>query len=370
MTPPHPASDKARADARANPSQPSPPASGGGRGKGEGGNPIRPRHVLGALLLLLAGCAPMVERPGPAAYPPRLHDYFFHAADGATLPFRVWMPDDARPKAVIVALHGFNDYSNFFDAPGEALRARGIASYAYDQRGFGATAKPGLWAGTRAMKDDLRAFARLVQARHPEAPLYLLGESMGGAVILAAGAEAPLPGEGAILSAPAVWGRATMPWYQRAALWLGAHLAPAMNISGRSLRITPSDNIEMLRALGRDPLVRKETRIDAVHGLVGLMDEALDGAARFEARALILYGRKDEIIPKAPTRRMIERLPATKERQKTAFYAAGYHMLLRDLAADVPLADIAAWIEDGHAPLPSGADRIAVDVALDDEPGG
>jgi alpha-beta hydrolase superfamily lysophospholipase len=327
--------------------------------------------VAGLGLFLLAGCAPIVELPGPAAYEPRLHDYFFHAADGAALPFRVWMPDDAKPKAVIVALHGFNDYSNFFDAPGEFLRARGIASYAFDQRGFGATAKPGLWPGSRAMKDDLRAFARLVQARHPEAPLYLLGESMGGAVILAAGAEAPLPGEGAILSAPAVWGRAAMPWYQRAALWLGAHLAPAMHISGRSLRITPSDNIEMLRALGRDPLVRKETRIDAVHGLVGLMDEALDGAARFQARALILYGRKDEIIPKAPTRRMIERLPeSARSRQATAFYAAGYHMLLRDLAADVPLADIAVWIEDANAPLPSGADRIAVDVALDEGTGG
>jgi alpha-beta hydrolase superfamily lysophospholipase len=186
-------------------------------------------------------------------------------------------------------------------------------------------------------------------------------------VILAAGAEAPLAAEGAILSAPAVWGRDTMPWYQRLALWLGARLAPGATVSGRGLDITPSDNIEMLRALGRDPLVLKETRIDAVHGLVGLMDEALAGAARFEARALILYGRKDEIIPKAPTRRMIERLPiSARERQITAFYAEGYHMLLRDLAAAVPLADIAAWIGDATAPLPSGADQVSAEAALEE----
>lgn len=324
-----------------------------------------------AAFVLLAACAPIVERPGPAAYQPRLHDYFFHAADGAALPYRVWMPDDARPKAVIVALHGFNDYSNFFAAPGEYFRERGIASYAFDQRGFGATAKAGLWPGASAMKEDLRAFADLVRRRHPEAPLYLLGESMGGAVILAAGAEAPLPAEGAILSAPAVWGRAAMPWVQRAALWLGAHVAPWAKVSGRGFDITPSDNIEMLRALGRDPLVIKETRIDAVHGLVGLMDEALAASARFEARALILYGRKDEIIPKAPTRRMIARLPVSaRARQITAFYGEGYHMLLRDLAAEVPLADIAAWIGDAAAPLPSGADRIALDVALGADEGG
>ena len=316
-------------------------------------------------LLALGACAPLVERPGPALVEPSLRDYFFHAADGTALPFRVWMPDDARPKAVIVALHGFNDYGNFFALPGEYLSARGIAAYAFDQRGFGATPKPGLWPGAAALKDDLRAFARLVRARHPEAPIYLLGESMGGAVILAAGADAPLEAEGAILAAPAVWGRITMPWYQRFALWLGAHMTPWAKATGRGLNITPSDNIEMLKALGRDPLVIKETRVDAIHGLVGLMDEALAAAARFETRALILYGQKDEIIPKAPTRLMLERLPASAHKdRRVAFYAEGYHMLLRDLQAETAWRDIASWIADGGAPLPSGADRVSADTAL------
>lgn len=316
--------------------------------------------------LLLAACAPHVERPGPAVADPVLRDYFFHAADGATLPYRVWIPDRNPPRAVVVALHGFNDYGNFFAEPGTYLRERGIASYAYDQRGFGATARAGLWPGSAALADDLRAFAALVRARHPGTPLYLLGESMGGAVILAAFANGQPPAaDGVILSAPAVWGRVTMPWYQQAALWLSAHTLPAARVSGRGLDITPSDNIEMLRALGRDPLVIKETRIDAVHGLVDLMDEALDGAPRFEARALILYGRKDEIVPKAPTRMMLERLPEqARARQRVAFYAEGYHMLLRDLQAEVPWGDIAAWIENAARPLPSGADRIPADVAL------
>ncbi|MEK7820224.1 MAG: lysophospholipase [Pseudomonadota bacterium] len=317
-------------------------------------------------LLLLAACAPRVERPGPAVADPALRDYVFHAADGATLPYRVWMPDRDPPRAVVVALHGFNDYGNFFAEPGNYLRERGIASYAYDQRGFGATARAGLWPGSAALADDLRAFVRLARARHPGTPLYLLGESMGGAVILTAFANGRAPAaDGVILSAPAVWGRVTMPWYQQAALWLGAHTVPAARVSGRGLDITPSDNIEMLRALGRDPLVIKDTRIDAIHGLVDLMDEALDGAPRFETRALILYGRKDEIVPKAPTRMMLERLPErARARQRVAFYDEGYHMLLRDLQAEVPWRDIATWIEDAAQPLPSGADRISADVAL------
>ena len=38
-------------------------------------------------------------------------------------------------------------------------------------------------------------------------------------------------------------------------------------------------------------------------------------------------------------------------------YDTGYHMLLRDLDAEPVLADIAAWITDRDAPLPSGRER-------------
>ena len=75
------------------------------------------------------------------------------AADGAELPLRSWLPQAGPPDAVLVALHGFNDYSNFFDGPGRWLAGRGIASYAYDQRGFGGAPHRGLWAGTEALAE-------------------------------------------------------------------------------------------------------------------------------------------------------------------------------------------------------------------------
>ena len=279
----------------------------------------------------------------------------FLARDGARLPLKSWLPDGvrpttratARPTAVIIALHGFNDYSNFFDAPGAWLATRGIASYAYDQRGFGAAPGRGYWPGTTALIDDLGTLNALVRARHPGVPVYVLGESMGGAVALvaASGERSGLNVDGVILSAPAVWGRATMPWYQTGALWISAHTVPGVTLSGRGLKIVASDNIEMLRALGRDPLVIKETRIDAIYGLTELMDAALEASARLVLPALILYGEKDEIIPREPTERMLASLPeAGKDRRKVVYYENGYHMLLRDLQAETVWSDIAAWI--------------------------
>ncbi|MBT3305510.1 MAG: alpha/beta hydrolase [Alphaproteobacteria bacterium] len=322
----------------------------------------QPAKVLAAAMVVVLGaCAPTARMPGPAIHAPTLNDERFSAADGEVLAVRQWGPQNGAAKAIVIALHGFNDYSNFFATPGGFLADHGIRSYAYDQRGFGASSQAGLWPGVKALVDDLKAFIRLVRARHPGVPLYLLGESMGGAVIMVASTDNPPDTEGIILSAPAVWGRATMPWYQRLSLWFGARLLPGLTLTGQGLKITPSDNTEMLLALGRDPLVIKATRIDAIYGLVNLMDAALEQAAQQDEPALILYGEKDEIIPRAPTRIMLERWPeAARQRRRVALYKDGYHMLLRDLKADIPWRDIADWIDDAERPLKSGADIDAL----------
>jgi len=287
----------------------------------------------------------------------------FVADDGYVLPLRRWLPK-GEPKATVIALHGFNDYSNAFAAPGAWLADHGIAVHAYDQRGFGAGADAGLWAGTAPLIADLRAMIAATRAQSPDQPLYLLGESMGGGVILAAWAEAPLDVDGIVLAAPAVWGRAGMPGYMQTSLWLTAHTMPWLKLTGDGLDITPSDNIDMLRGLGADPLVIKETRVDAMWGLVNLMDTALNAADDFDAPALILVGARDEIVPPHATFDFLNRRDAGDQTaaQTVAIYEAGFHMLLRDLEAATVWQDVHTWIDDQAAALPSGADRVSRDI--------
>jgi len=324
------------------------------------------RSAAVLLLILASACAPRLAPPGPglAGFSdamPRLSTTQFVTEDGLALPLRVWLPAKGAPRAVVLALHGFNDYSKAFEDAGAYWATQGLATFAYDQRGFGAAPHRGLWPGTPAMTADLRGALALLRDRYPGAPLYLLGDSMGGAVILAASAQdEPLPADGVILVAPAVWARATMPVLYRATLWLGAHTIPWATVTGEGLKIQASDNIEMLRALGRDPLIIKATRIDAISGLADLMDEALAAAPKLGLPALLLYGDKDEIVPEDPTLRLWQNLPAeARARQRQAIYANGWHMLLRDLGAKVVWTDIARWIADPAAPLPSGAEDRA-----------
>ncbi len=281
------------------------------------------------------------------------------ARDGARLPLRRWGPEAQKPWAALVALHGFNDYSNAFDAAARHWAKHGVVTYAIDQRGFGRAAQVGLWAGIDAMVADLRALTAIVSARHPGLPLHVLGDSMGAAVAMVSLARHPGGAiDGAVLVAPAVWGRRHLGAIKRAALWLAAHSLPWLRLTAEGLDIQASDNVAMLRRLGKDKLVIKETRIDAIWGLVNLMDAAAAAADRIEAPLLLLYGARDEVIPKQPTVEVLGKLMATG-RVRAAYYADGYHMLLRDLRAEPVLGDVLAWIRDHRAALPSGAEARA-----------
>jgi alpha-beta hydrolase superfamily lysophospholipase len=278
------------------------------------------------------------------------------ARDGARLPLHHWDaegPDSNKPRAVIVALHGMSDYSNAFDMPGKVWAKLGITTLAYDQRGFGLSANPGIWAGAQTMRADLGDALAAARARYPGVPVFALGESMGGAVVLTAlASDKPPAADGIILVAPAVWSRGDMPLTYRVALFLAAHLVPGVILSnsaaGRVVTIIPSDNIEMLRALGRDPLFQKKTRTDTLFGLVNLMDEARTAPEQIKSAPpiLFLYGANDQIIPAKPTEGVIKTLDgkAPKLSFEVKRYEHGYHMLLRDLEGESVDKDVADWV--------------------------
>jgi len=299
--------------------------------------------------VLLAGCPPQFTPPhSPVLAPPQLNDTSFISFDGTVLPLQRWLPSGGMEaaKVLFIAVHGFNDYSNFIKKGAEFFVARNIAVYSYDQRGFGKAPVRGRWSSTGTMAEDLRTLVRLMTERYPTTRTYLLGHSMGGAVVIQAMAGEDHPGvSGAILVSPAVWARSTMPFYQTGVLWLAAHTIPWYRVTGEILdRHACSDN-NVLQELGSDPLVIKETRFDTIYGLQNLMDDAFASADRFRLPSLVLYGRHDEIIPQEPVLDAYKRFPlAPGSEKQLILYENGYHMLLRDLHGEDVMHDIVAWV--------------------------
>lgn len=321
-------------------------------------------RLLSRRAALLAAVAGTIAAKAHAETPPAdLDAQAFILADGTRLPYRAWLPGagwNGPPDAVILALHGFNDSRDAWELPAPIFAHAGMAVYACDQRGFGGTAARGSWEGSDRMQRDAASIAALLRARHPGSRLVLMGESMGGAVLLAMAARDFAPPDAQyVLLAPAVWGRAGMNLIYRAGLWFAANLVPNLSATRPppGVRIVPTDNMDAWVSLSRNPLTVRNTRFGTIAGLVDLMDDALAAAAHFPSTGLFLYGGEDMLIPKAATRATWRALP--KAQATCAFYRSGHHLLLRDRGRIIPINDIIAWIRTPQSPLPSGADHAA-----------
>lgn len=317
------------------------------------------------LFLLVAACAPTVQRehtPLSTFTGPRfdLEAERFVTFDGAQLGLSAWRPaDGAEPWAVIIGLHGMNDYANAFYLAGPWFAERGVAFYAYDARGFGRSPHRGIWGGERLMTEDVRTAVAVARRRHPGAIISVIGDSMGAATAIATfGAEDAPEVDRLILAAPAVWGWSTLPNHYAFSLWVGAHLFPSRAVSppeNVTRRIVASDNREALLQAGRDPHMIWRTRIDAVYGLVSLMERASERAANLDGNVLFLYGAHDQIIPRASAIAAARRLP---NGVRTVLYENGWHWLLRDLQREVVYEDILSFLRDPSAELPSSSPAL------------
>jgi len=313
--------------------------------------------------LILAACAPMAvqspHRPGAGFEGARLEAETFVSFDGARLGLMQWAPKTGTPWAVIVGVHGMNDYANAFHVAAPWWAEQGVATYAFDQRGFGRSPGRGLWAGPELMDEDLRTLTALVRARHPGAVVAVVGESMGGAVAIDAFAsDRPPAADRLVLLSPAVWGWREQPLPNKLALWMAAKFTGAkVYTPPRWLteRVSPTDNRAELIAMGRDPLMVWGARSDTLYGLVELMDRAWGKIGQVKGPTLYLYGANDEIIPKAAAFTAASRL---KPGDRSAYYPQGWHLLTRDHGGPRVWADILAFIRDPKAPLPSGPGAI------------
>ena len=259
-----------------------------------------------------------------------------------------------RPKATVIALHGFNDHKAGFTDIGAWLADRGYKLVAYDQAGYGARPDRGYWPGTDQLVRELVYRVKVEKAGAPDVPVWILGESMGSTVALVAEGRAPeqLDVAGLILGSPGVWGGDQLGRIPRRGLAALASIEPDMVLTGQGLDVLASDNIPMLRALGRDPLYLKGARIDAINGLVDLMDEAVRVGPTLTVPVTILAGENDQIIIPGVQQAFVRSMPAATCREIR--YPTGWHLLFRDLGRDVVFQDVLRILEGQRPGQPCG----------------
>lgn len=271
---------------------------------------------------------------------PRLDADHLITGDGVRLPWARWQSDQP-PALVILGLHGYGDHRQAFDLAGRWLAARGVAVHAYDQRGFGETQTRGHWAGADTLIDDFADAVAVLRAAHPELPLVVLGESMGGSVALAGLGGGQASGvDGLILAAPGVRGGVPLRQLHDLALRLGALALPWLAVELRRGGRPWLDPEESAR-LADDPLILRHLSVGTYDGLIELANRASDDPEVELPPTLLLYGELDGTIPRIAIDDLAGRLA---ERCALRTYPQRHHLLLHEADVAELLADCLAWL--------------------------
>ncbi|MBP6746021.1 alpha/beta fold hydrolase [bacterium] len=119
------------------------------------------------------------------------------------VPYRSWLPLN-QPKEVLLCVHGLGFSSASFADFGRSMAGRGFAVYAVDVRGFGqwAKRKGQDTVDFEACLLDIEQALKSLRKAYPGVPVFMVGESMGGAIAMAATARHPELVDGLVSSVP------------------------------------------------------------------------------------------------------------------------------------------------------------------------
>jgi acylglycerol lipase len=273
------------------------------------------------------------------------------ADDHYLLPYRLWLPK--QPRAAVLLVHGVCDYAGAFDAICPYFATRGYAVLAIDQRGFGQTRTRGKWAGTGRLARDIGDAASFLKRRVPGVPVFVIGESMGGALAILARARGHLDGvAGMTLVAPGALGCAM----RRFAFGLVIRVLKLFG--ARADLFVERVNCDDLSAdaairLLADPLVLRRVSPALMGGLLRLGERVYDVASEVDVPTLTLVGSREDISPLHCIRSLKERF---KGDASLVEFEDGPHMLLHWRERDRVLETIGNWMD---ARLPARVEACA-----------
>ena len=263
--------------------------------------------------------------------------------------------DEKNSSIIILAIHGYNDYSKSFEIPASFFTKFNFMTVAIDLRGFGKNPNAGRWFSLENHIYDLKKQILRLKKKYPEKKIFLLGESMGGAIALSLlNHYKTLPINGCILVAPAIWNFKERNFFKSFTLNIISKILPNLAISGKGLiKVQASDNLKMLEELSKDKYFIHKPNFKSLNGVTRLMDQSFDDTKNYlkspPYRTLILVPINDQIVPRKP---LIEILlePDIKKnigkRFDLSVYTSSYHMMLRDLEGDFVSREIKDWILD------------------------
>ncbi len=291
---------------------------------------------------------------------------------GESLPASIakWTVPDGEQKAIVLTLHGFGLHKQVYRLLAEQLQNVGVSTYAMDVRGFGSWTD----ANSKSRFDpnrtlsDIQLALTFLRETNPDTPIFLVGESMGGALALKAAALNPGLVDGVIASVPG----AERYQEKRTAfslLWTnlignGAHI----NIGKRIIR-QATNNPSLKQLWSQDPSARLTVSTSELITFSRFMHHSHRVASQItETSVLMLQGANDRLVKASATRRLFDELKT--DDKDFLLVKKAEHLILEEGQFDATtLTQVNAWLtRHEEIKLASIAVKNGTHAAIDQAP--
>ncbi len=266
----------------------------------------------------------------------------FKSADGLDLYYQAWRPDQA-PKAVLAVVHGYGEHSGRYLYPVQYFVPRGYALYAFDQRGHGRS--PGPRGHVNRWDEyllDVREFLKLVRPAQSECPLFLLGHSMGGLLVLMYAIHHPQDIKAVLASSPMLGLAVKAPGWKVVLGRVLSSLLPALPMANDLPAAALSHEPAVVQAYDSDPLNHHVVTPRWFTEAEKAMASAMEHAGELKAPLLLMYAADDQIADPAMPPRFFERV--THPDKTLRAYAGYYHEIFNETGREAVFKDMEAWL--------------------------
>ncbi|KAA0023070.1 alpha/beta hydrolase [Antrihabitans cavernicola] len=265
----------------------------------------------------------------------------FDGSDGK-IKWRAWIPDDTAT-AVVILVHGIAEHSGRYQYVGERLAAAGYAVYAPDHHGHGLSEGHRANIGTMdGVADDVQRMMDCAIRRHPEAPRFVLGHSLGGLIALYYVTRSQVAINGLVISAAAI-DVPVVSGVQRVVGSLLSKVAPnagALKLDSAGLSRDPAViadyDSDQLNFRGKIPV---RTLTEGMHAI----EQVQAGLPKLTVPLLILHGEDDPIVAVSGSRDIAKQAGSDDVTLKV--YPGLLHEILNEPEKDQVIGDIVGWLD-------------------------
>jgi alpha-beta hydrolase superfamily lysophospholipase len=284
----------------------------------------------------------------PPIAPLRPHQTgYFPSHDGVELFYQHWWHDDRPARSVLVMVHGLGGHSGLFENVVEALAPMGCHLYALDWRGNGRSpGRRGYINCWEELRGDIGAFLDMIHASQPHLPKFILGHSVGGAVVLDYVLHHPAGLQGTIISNPTLGAVGISP-LRFAIARLLSQLWPTFSLSTGVDGNTGARDPALCAAYAADPLRHATGSARLATEYMATADWIQSHATDLQVPLLMLQGGADRVSLPAGSRRFFDQVTFPDKTWKE--YPESYHEIYDDLDRQIVLADLSHWLQT-HVP--------------------